>query len=77
MSIDGMHCETEEFQLNPSAKWYSQKKNTFWLTYEIGCAINHDKCLLLRGSLPAGELKILFTPSPIINFLSIFFHTWL
>ena len=28
MSIDGMYCETEEFVINPSAKWYSQKKNT-------------------------------------------------
>ena len=45
MSIDGIHCEKEEFQLDPSATWYSQKKTTSRLTYEVGCAINHDKCL--------------------------------
>lgn len=31
MSTDGMHCRTDEFQLNPIAKWYSQK-NTSGLT---------------------------------------------
>ena len=73
MSIDGMHCETEEFQLNPNAKWYSEKKNTSGLTYEIGCAINHDKCSWLRGPFPAGDMKFWFTPSPIISFLNIYF----
>ena len=26
--IDGMDCETDEFQLDPSTKWYSHNKNT-------------------------------------------------
>ena len=68
-----MHCETEEFRLDPCTKWYSQKKNTSGLTYKIGRAINHDKCLWLRGPFPAGEVTIWFTPSSIISFLSIFF----
>ena len=55
MSVDGMHCETEEFWLDPSTKWYSQKKNTSGLTYEIGCAINHDQCLWLRGPFLVGK----------------------
>ena len=33
MSIDSMTWKTEEFWLDPIAKWYSQEKNT---------AINHD-----------------------------------
>ena len=68
-----MHCETEKFWLNPSAKWYSQKKNTSGLTYEIGCAINYDKCLWLRGPFPAGEMKLCCTRSPLMSFLSIYF----
>ena len=35
MRVDGMHCEKEEFRLDQSTRWYSQKKNSSGLTYEL------------------------------------------
>jgi len=55
MSVVVMHCETKEFHLRPRAKWYSQKKSTSSLTYDIGCPIHHDRCLWLQGPFQAGK----------------------
>ena len=71
MSIDGMHWKIEHTRRYPTEKWYSQRKKTPGLTYEIGCAINHDKCLCFRCPFRAGEMNFWMTLSPIIDILSI------
>ena len=82
MSIYGMHYETEEFWLDPSAKRYSQKNNAACLANEIGCAINHVECFWLSCLLPSGEMKFWFPFSPLINILRIYLfaldysYTW-
>lgn len=43
--VYGMHCETEEFYVDPSTKWSTQKKNTSGLMHESVCAINREQWL--------------------------------
>ena len=59
-----MLCATEDW-LDPSDKWYSQKKHTSGLTYEICSTTNHVKCVWLKGPFPAGEMKFRFIPRSI------------
>ena len=51
--IDTVHFNTNEFRLNPSAKWYNFKGNCAGLKYEICMSIRRPAIVWIRGPFPA------------------------
>lgn len=55
ISVDGCNFMTQEFRLDPSAKWFDHKTKSAGLTYEFAVAIRRNKLVWMKGPEPAGS----------------------
>ena len=54
ISVDTVNFRTQEFRLDPSAKWYDFKSNSSGLKYEFACALRRPEIVWVNGPKPCG-----------------------
>lgn len=55
ITVDGVNFTTQEFRLDPHAKWFDHKSKSSGLTYEFAVAIRRNKLVWIKGPEPAGK----------------------
>ena len=60
VTVDCVHCETNEFRTGPSSKWYSHKHIGAGVSYEVVVDLCEDKILWTAGPKPASMHDITF-----------------
>ncbi len=56
--IDCVHCHTNEFQTDPSSKWYSHKHNGAGVSYEVVIDLCANRATWIAGPYPASTHDI-------------------
>jgi hypothetical protein len=59
-TVDCVHCETNEFRMDPNSKWYSHKHNGAGVLYEVIVDLFNNKILWTAGPKPASTHDITF-----------------
>ena len=59
-SIDCFHFKCQEFQTDPSSKWYSHKHNGPGLSYKVCVDVVKDRIVWTNGPFPAPTHDITF-----------------
>ena len=59
-TVDCVHCETNEFRMDPNSKWYSHKHNDAGVSYEVVVDICEDNIIWTAGPKPASTHDITF-----------------